>query len=899
MKRHLWRPTRPRAQDVVCIFVSAKIATKTRNALVRSLLSNTALVHTGIAVMLLANLGLATASAQDATWLQTPGSPDFNTATNWNTGAVPTGTAFFGTSNTTSLTFSAPNTTVGGWTFNPGASNYTFGITGQSLIFNGAGIIINGGGATINNNSTPTNVGIIMFEDSSTAGSATITNNGASVIHRQLSSIEFLDSSTAGNATITNNASVVFENTSTAGNATITNNLPISVIAFRNSSTAGDATITNNGMIRFVDSSTGGTARFINGANGVIDLSSLVSAGITAGSIEGAGNIFLGAQNLAVGGNNLSTTFSGVLQDGGISGGTGGSLTKTGTGTLTLTGANTYTGPTNVNGGALVVDGSIASSSLTSVNSGGTLGGTGTVGNLTVAGGGTFAPGPANAPGTIAVNGNLVFQAGAIYVVQVTPSTASSANVSGTATLAGGSVEALFAAGGYMSRQYTILHSGGLGGTTFSGLSGNLPPGFAESLSYTATDVLLDLTARLGFSAVGLSQNQRNVANAINGFFNAGGTLPPAFVNLFGLTGGNLANALSQLSGEPATGAQRSAFQLMSEFLDVMLDPFVDGRRGIIVGPALGFASEPEGTTDDAALAYARVTKAPGSASPPPFGPYWVPWGGAYGGYSRTDGDPSGIGSHDLSARTGGFTAGLDYHIAPYTVVGFALAGGGTNWGLAQGLGGGKSDAFQAGAYGATQWGPAYVAASLAFTNHWMSTDRFAAFADHLTASFDAQSFGARVETGYQLATPIGGVAPYAAVQAQGFHTPGYNEIDASGGSFALDFNARTATDTRSELGGRFDYIAVVSPSAILTLRGRLAWAHDWVSDPSLTAVFQELPGASFVVNGAMPAKDSALATAGAEVRLASGLSFLAKFDGEFAAHASTYAGTGIVRYTW
>jgi len=142
-------------------------------------------------------------------------------------------------------------------------------------------------------------------------------------------------------------------------------------------------------------------------------------------------------------------------------------------------------------------------------------------------------------------------------------------------------------------------------------------------------------------------------------------------------------------------------------------------------------------------------------------------------------------------------------------------------------------------------------------------------------------------------------MTPYAAVQAQRFHTPAYAETDASGGGFALNFNARTATDTRTELGGRFDYVAAAGPSAILTLRGRLGWAHDWVSDPSLTAQFQELPGASFVVNGAAPARDSALTTAGAEVRLASGLSFLAKFDGEFASHSSTYAGTGIVRCTW
>jgi uncharacterized protein with beta-barrel porin domain len=90
-----------------------------------------------------------------------------------------------------------------------------------------------------------------------------------------------------------------------------------------------------------------------------------------------------------------------------------------------------------------------------------------------------------------------------------------------------------------------------------------------------------------------------------------------------------------------------------------------------------------------------------------------------------------------------------------------------------------------------------------------------------------------------------------------------------------------------------------LDPYRVLAFRARLAWAHDWISDPSLAAVFQTLPGASFIVNGATPAKNSALTSAGAELRIANGLSFLAKFDGEFAAHSSTYAGTGVVRYTW
>ena len=47
------------------------------------------------------------------------------------------------------------------------------------------------------------------------------------------------------------------------------------------------------------------------------------------------------------------------------------------------------------------------------------------------------------------VSGNLAFQSGAFYVVQVNPTTASTTNVSGTASLAG-TVGAIFAPGSYI-----------------------------------------------------------------------------------------------------------------------------------------------------------------------------------------------------------------------------------------------------------------------------------------------------------------------------------------------------------------------------------------------------------------------------------------------------------------
>jgi YVTN family beta-propeller protein/autotransporter-associated beta strand protein len=610
----------------------------------------------------------------------------------------------------------------------------------------------------------------------------------------------------------------------------------------------------------------------------------------TIGSLAGAGSVTLGSAMLTTGNDNTSTTFSGTVS------GAGG-LTKIGLGTLILSGTNSYSGATTVNAGALVVKGSIASSAV-AVNNGAMLAGTGTVGATTINSGGTLAPGPIGTPGTMTVAGNLAFQSGALYLVQIDPSTASSANVSGTATLTGASVQTAFAPGSYVTRQYTILHSGGLIGT-FTGVSGNVPAGFSETLSYTGTDVILNLTANLG--ALGcFTINQCNVASAINAFFNNGGALPPNFLALFGLTGANLANALTLLSGEPATGAQQPAFQLMNQFLGIMLDPFVDGRAGVggVYGGALPFAPDREPLPEDIALAYAKVLRTPVYKALP-FEQRWSVWGAGYGGYNRTSGDPVVVGSHDLSARTAGGAAGMDYRVAPGTIVGFALAGGGTGWSLAQGLGSGGSDAFQAGVYATTRSGPFYVAGALAYTQHWMSTDRFAAFGDRLQARFNAESVGGRAEAGYRIPNAVAAITPYAAVQAQNFHTPTYSETDITGGGFGLTYAARNATDTRSELGARFDRPFLLNWNAVLALRGKVAWAHDWISDPSLMPVFEALPGASFIVNGATPAKNSALTSAGAELRLVNGVSLLGKFAGELAAHSQTYAGTGTVRYTW
>ena len=140
--------------------------------------------------------------------------------------------------------------------------------------------------------------------------------------------------------------------------------------------------------------------------------------------------------------------------------------------------------------------------------------------------------------------GNLAFQSGALYIVALSLATSSLANLGGTASLAG-TVQAVFAPGSYVVKQYDILHSAGLGGTTFDALTTtNLPSNFATNLSYAATDVLLNLTAALG-AGTSLNISQQNVATNLNNFFNGGGTLTPSFLSVFELTGTSLATALT------------------------------------------------------------------------------------------------------------------------------------------------------------------------------------------------------------------------------------------------------------------------------------------------------------------------------------------------------------------
>ena len=213
------------------------------------------------------------------------------------------------------------------------------------------------------------------------------------------------------------------------------------------------ATTINGGTLALLGTGSIATSSAVNLATGgAFDISQTAGATITTLGNTAAGQtgtVFLGGQTLQI--SNGSSTFGGVIADGGIGGGTGGNLAIVG-GTETLSGVNTYTGATFINGGATLAlqgIGSIAMSSgvvdngtfdISASNAPGatitTLSGTGGV----TLGANTLTLSDA-APGANGTFGGAISGAGGLTLLAGTETLAGANTYTGTTNVNGGTLD--------------------------------------------------------------------------------------------------------------------------------------------------------------------------------------------------------------------------------------------------------------------------------------------------------------------------------------------------------------------------------------------------------------------------------------------------------------------------
>ena len=530
-----------------------------------------------------------------------------------------------------------------------------------------------------------------------------------------------------------------------------------------------------------------------------------------------------------------------------------GGLTKQGIGTLVLTGNNTYAGPTLVNQGWLAVNGSVTSA--VSVQNGGIVGGSGTVGSLTARQGGTVAPG--NSIGTLNVAGNVSFEPGSHYAVEVGPNGQSDRiQSSGSATIGGGEVAVTLENSAnlltqsevrsLLGQQYTIL-------SAQQGVSGQfdaVAPNYlflGTGLSYQPTGVTLSVGRNgTSFASVAQTPNERAVAAAADAL--AAGN--PVYESLLGSgTAGEARQAFRQLSGQIHADIA-SALVNDSRYLREALN---------------GRLRQAEG------LASSSAIKADEDGA----------WAQLLGAWDHASGDANATG---YQASTYGVLVGLDSAAAADWRLGVAT--GYTRTSLHGGYGSkADSDNYHLAAYGDKQFGALALRGGASYTWHRIDTKRSVNYgmqSDRDTAKYSARTEQLFAEAGYSVQGEWLNLEPFVNLAYVNFEN---NGIAESGGAAALRGDKQHTDATVSTLGLRADTEWQVSAGTTVALRSELGWQHQYGGLERGTGLRFNGGNAPFVVDSVPVSRDGMVLKAGAEVAVNENATLSLSYGGLLSQH--------------
>lgn len=726
-------------------------------------------------------------------------------------------------------------------------------ISATNLTGFSTGVLMQGGPSTFTNNAT----GTIFGDYNGLYGSATASftfDNAGSLTSRRGAAVEALAGGT-------------FINTGTIGS---TNSHGILI---RNNS---NADITNSGTI------SGAVNAISFAAGGGTATAATHTLRLNTGSVLN-GNVLGGANtdNLILNGTGTEAISKFLNFE---------NLTMQGT-DWTLTGTGTFATSATVQGGLLQVNGQLTSPNLT-VQTGGMLGGSGTV-TGTVNVDGTIAPG--NSIGTLNIVGPYTQNAGSTYRVEISPLPAADLiNITGAATLVGGTVNVIAAPGAYtVGQRYTILTaSGGVTGT-YTTLTDNMP--FLEfGLFYDPNNVYLDVTQAIAVSFRSIARTPNQIAAATGAQQLGPGN--PIFDALLVLDSPTARYAFDQLSGE-----------IHASLRGVLLDDSRFVRDGILsrlrqfpgaIGPGGPRVVSAYADDDDAgALAYAARKRGSVKAAVPPAlatgaasAPErrWAAWGSAFGNWGKIDGDGNAA---TTNSRTGGFVSGLDTTFTGTFGAALRIGLAGAYQAQTVNVGDRNSsanvDSYHLAGYAALLNGPLAIRTGFAQAWHSIETSRnviFPGFSDSAKGNYDGRTTQVFGELGYAMDFRTLALEPYAGLAHVRVRTDGFTE---TGGAAALTGLAAETATTFSTLGVRAS-VPMSAAWGAIALKGGLGWRHAF-NQVTPTAELAFSGGAPFAIAGVPISRDSMIVEAGLDAAWSTDVIVGLGYSGQYAGNASEH----------